>query len=222
MTLHLNTINLVDNFAAALKDKLAAAEAKYGYSDNWRTDDWEADCQRDFARHVTKGDPLDVAAYAAFCWARGYRTAPAQMEVLRTVPQITFTAEQQAYLDGSMQRGHVADTAIVFTRDLIDVERAVAAVLVDEPLGKLRSRTEAAHDLLNQMIPNVTAPDAAASEAGEVERAKAVLAAFNGGIVRIPDDSNPRGYVEYYRPLDAMLAALTTQGGADPRCAAST
>lgn len=76
--LHPNTEKLVDDFAAALKTKLARAEKKYGYSDNWRTDNWEIDCQRELARHVQKGDPLDVAAYAAFCWARGYRTATTQ------------------------------------------------------------------------------------------------------------------------------------------------
>lgn len=74
--LHPETEKMIDAFARSLKVKLARAEAKYGYSDNWRTDDWEADCQRDLAKHVAKGDPLDVAAYAAFCWARGYPTAP--------------------------------------------------------------------------------------------------------------------------------------------------
>ncbi|MBB3876134.1 hypothetical protein GGR47_002380 [Sphingomonas aquatilis] len=69
---------MIDAFARSLKVKLARAEAKYGYSDNWRTDDWEADCQCDLAKHVAKGDPLDVAAYAAFCWARGYRTSPVE------------------------------------------------------------------------------------------------------------------------------------------------
>lgn len=50
----------------------------------------------------------------------------------------------------------------------------------------------------------------------EAGRAEAVLAAFNGGMVRVPEPSNPRGYIDYYRPLDAMRHALTsTQGGAE-------
>ncbi|CAO4179639.1 hypothetical protein CLBKND_03455 [Methylorubrum aminovorans] len=67
---------LVDRFAAALKAKLRAAEAKYGWRNGWLQDDWAADCQRELMRHVGKGDPLDAAAYAAFCWHHGWPTAP--------------------------------------------------------------------------------------------------------------------------------------------------
>lgn len=66
---------LVDRFADALKAKLRAAEAKYGWQNGWMKPDWSEDCQRDLALHVTKGDPLDVAAYAAFCWHHGWSTA---------------------------------------------------------------------------------------------------------------------------------------------------
>ncbi len=52
------------------------------------------------------------------------------------------------------------------------------------------------------------APPAMDREA--VEPAEAALLAFNGGMVRVPDDSNPRGYIDYYRPLDAMRRALST------------
>jgi hypothetical protein len=89
---HPTTEKLVNDFMAALKAKLAKAEQKYGFTDNWRTDDWEADCQRDLAAHVQKGDPLDVAAYAAFCWARGYRTAPPQADADRLSEEETARA----------------------------------------------------------------------------------------------------------------------------------
>ncbi|KQT59958.1 hypothetical protein ASG52_19730 [Methylobacterium sp. Leaf456] len=71
------TDDLVDRFAAALKSKLRASEAKYGWQNGWLKDDWATDCQRDLLRHVGKGDPLDVAAYAAFCWHHGWKTAAA-------------------------------------------------------------------------------------------------------------------------------------------------
>jgi hypothetical protein len=74
--LHPDTARLVATFADALAAKLRRAEEKYGYTNGWLTDDWEADLRRDLAIHVAKGDPLDVAIYAAFAWARGYRTAP--------------------------------------------------------------------------------------------------------------------------------------------------
>jgi hypothetical protein len=70
-----HTRQLVRDFAAALGTKLRAAEEKYGYSDGWRTDDWQDVCKAELIAHVGKGDPLDVAAYAAFCWARGWTTS---------------------------------------------------------------------------------------------------------------------------------------------------
>ena len=76
--LHPETARLVRRFAAALADKLRRAEQKYGYSDGWKRRDWEAECQRHLAEHLAKGDPRDVAAYAAFCWHHGWPTTPPQ------------------------------------------------------------------------------------------------------------------------------------------------
>jgi hypothetical protein len=73
--LHPNTSALVDRFAAALKEKLAAAEKKYGYSDGWSWPDWMDECRAKLAEHTAKGDPRDVAAYCAFLWHHGESTA---------------------------------------------------------------------------------------------------------------------------------------------------
>jgi hypothetical protein len=78
--LHQETRALVTSFARALAHKLRRAEEKYGYSDGWRTEDWADECRNQLAIHVRKGDPLDVAAYAAFCWARQWRTSDAWPE----------------------------------------------------------------------------------------------------------------------------------------------
>jgi hypothetical protein len=71
---------LVDRFAVALKDKLRRAEAKHGWRngrpDAWMNTDWQEGCQNGLEAHVRKGDPLDVAAYSAFCWHHGWSTAP--------------------------------------------------------------------------------------------------------------------------------------------------
>lgn len=75
--LHPATSAMVDSFALALKGKLRAAEIKYGHGDSWRADDWQDKCRADLLAHVHKGDPRDVAAYAAFCWAHGWSTTPA-------------------------------------------------------------------------------------------------------------------------------------------------
>lgn len=82
--LHPETEALVDGFAFNLKVKLEAAERKYGLGDRWRTDDWESDCRTGLSRQVEKGDPLDVAAYAAFCWAHGWSTTPPRAGVSST------------------------------------------------------------------------------------------------------------------------------------------
>ena len=75
--LHPTTDALINGFASALKAKLLKAQQKYGYSDNWARDDWETICREELMRHIEKGDPLDVAAYTAFMWKRGWSTSDA-------------------------------------------------------------------------------------------------------------------------------------------------
>jgi hypothetical protein len=75
VALHPRTADLVDRFAAALKEKLAAAEKKYGYSDGWAKTGWLDVCRAKLIEHVHKGDPRDVAAYCAFLWHHGERAA---------------------------------------------------------------------------------------------------------------------------------------------------
>jgi hypothetical protein len=55
----------------ALKSTLIRTQQKYGHQTSWKYDDWESECKAQLAAHVAKGDPLDVAAYAMFCWSRG-------------------------------------------------------------------------------------------------------------------------------------------------------
>lgn len=77
--LHPKTEALVNGFASALKEKLLKAQQKYGYSDNWAKDDWEDICRSEMMRHIGKGDPIDVAAYTAFMWNRGWSTSATQV-----------------------------------------------------------------------------------------------------------------------------------------------
>ena len=83
--LHPKTLDLVTRFAGSLAAKLSAAEQKYGYSDGWAESDWLDECRAKLLEHVAKGDPRDVAAYCAFLWHHGARTAaaPAALEVKR-------------------------------------------------------------------------------------------------------------------------------------------
>ena len=68
--------NLVARFSVALLEKLKAAREKYGFSrEHWRDTDWMESCQRSLVEHLAKGDPRDVAAYCAFMWHHGWKTA---------------------------------------------------------------------------------------------------------------------------------------------------
>ena len=73
--LHPRTADLVLRFASALAHKLHAAEQKYGYSDGWAQPEWMDQCRAGLVEHVRKGDPRDVAAFCAFLWHHGERTA---------------------------------------------------------------------------------------------------------------------------------------------------
>lgn len=75
LELHPTTIDLVARFARALGEKLAEAEAKYGYADGWTERHWQTECQQHLLDHISKGDPRDVAAYCAFMWHHGWSTA---------------------------------------------------------------------------------------------------------------------------------------------------
>lgn len=66
---------LVRRFAAALLDKLRAAERKYGHDGAWMRSDWRDDLVKHLLAHVRKGDPRDVAAYCAFAWHHGWSLA---------------------------------------------------------------------------------------------------------------------------------------------------
>lgn len=74
--LHPDTAKLIRRFARALGNKLLAAQRKYGYGNSWLDDDWQNKCREELLRHITKGDPRDVAAYCAFMWHHDWSTAP--------------------------------------------------------------------------------------------------------------------------------------------------
>ncbi len=66
--LHPDTKELVASFAEALAAKLRESEKKYGYNNAWKARGWFDSCRTQLLSHLYKGDPRDVAAYAAFLW----------------------------------------------------------------------------------------------------------------------------------------------------------
>ncbi|EHP94938.1 hypothetical protein, partial [Methylorubrum extorquens] len=144
---------LVDRFALALKAKLRAAEAKYGWQSGWLKTNWQAECQQGLVRHVGKGDPLDVAAYAAFCWYHGWPTTSRRSTELVTgavIPTAGAIAAYAArYPDGSLQES--SDNAIECWNRV-----AVAACLAEMPAPDSTrtgaAETSAEDDITQPMI----------------------------------------------------------------------
>lgn len=117
-TLHPATEDLIRRFSDALREKLSAAEKKYGYSDGWASPDWMDQCRRHLDQHVAKGDPRDVAAYCAFLWHHGESTTPqppsaaSVSERARTASlKEIVPAEKRNYLDDNGNPRSIEDEA---------------------------------------------------------------------------------------------------------------
>lgn len=82
--LHPDTEALVQRFAEAMRNKMAKAERKYGYSNLWANSDWMEECRAKLVEHLHKGDPLDVANYCAFLWHHGEHCKPLNDELKAT------------------------------------------------------------------------------------------------------------------------------------------
>lgn len=64
--------NKIDYFVDELKIKLLKAQEAGRYG--WDDPNWKEECIKGLIKHVAKGDPLDVAAYAFFCHYHGWPT----------------------------------------------------------------------------------------------------------------------------------------------------
>lgn len=76
--LHNATAQLVVNFASEMAGKLYRAQEKYGRGADWAKSDWKDECLKELHRHLSKGDPRDVAAYCMFSWHHGWPTRSKQ------------------------------------------------------------------------------------------------------------------------------------------------
>ena len=125
--LHPETAKMVAEFTNALSAKLLAAQLKFGLGNNWQVDDWEDACRKLVSYHVEKGDPLDLAAYAAFCWARGWSTTPPEKPEMVTAANKTDLYSQLMYASET-----ACDLGLPEVQRLIDT---AASALPDVDLG---------------------------------------------------------------------------------------
>lgn len=71
--LNYDTAEMLTLFIKALGVKLRAKQDEKGST--WKQDDWRESCQAQLQKCVVDGDPIDVAAFAAFCWHHGWATS---------------------------------------------------------------------------------------------------------------------------------------------------
>lgn len=142
--LHPQTARLVRDFALALAAKLLRAEKEYGYNIGWLTEEWESECRRDLLKHIAKGDPLDVAAFAAFMWRRGWSTTVPQAADIeaKTSGRWMFVPEgtREIALELAPSLDKLIDAVLAHSEGKSDVmyHSSLRAFLWDNKVGLLR------------------------------------------------------------------------------------
>lgn len=138
--LHPATKQLVIDYANALADKLLAAEHKYGRRDDWMTQDWEDECREKLMDHIKKGDPLDVAAYSAFMWKRGWSTKePSQSrnysQLFRpaSIDKIQEAKVSERVMAAKLEAAFILAGEINLRKRLVDALKALVEAVKSEP-----------------------------------------------------------------------------------------
>lgn len=72
--LHPDSERMLNKCFVDLKEKMIQNQIKYGYTNEWMSQDWEEECKEHMMKHIFKGDPKDVAIYAMFMMIRGWST----------------------------------------------------------------------------------------------------------------------------------------------------
>jgi hypothetical protein len=156
VALHPATADLVQRFARALAEKLAAAEAKYGYSDGWRDPNWMDECRAKLIEHVSKGDPRDVAAYCAFLWHHGEstRTPVAGVTDVQAVDLLIklYEAADRKPLSRNFTPELVAAAKTAIRNFLTANNAQVAGVTDEHDVGGVDGPTEAAVNCAREII----------------------------------------------------------------------
>jgi hypothetical protein len=212
--MHVATRCLVWNFALSLGNKLAAAEKKYGYADNWRNKDWEKDCQAKLLEHVGKGDPRDVAAYCAFMWAHGWKTTPAPSTQWRE-PLEALCRREDVQEVGPWKAGCSADRITHSATHWVDSDDFTHDVrlYITGDFGDWDAKTAYAEEIakrLNAAAPPTTWREPLEALGETMQRAINHVEHFN------PDgDGNVAiAYVEqWHRQLRAVINKLGAQRG---------
>lgn len=138
--LHQDTESLVQRFSAAMRNKLARAELKYGYSNLWMSNDWMDECRAKLVEHLHKGDPLDVANYCAFLWHHGAHCKPVQ----QSEPVCNFEQELMNLLCRIHRDGghYIAEHGVRKAIDDADLRCAENNAMLDALLEPVQGKPE--------------------------------------------------------------------------------
>lgn len=207
--LHPKTADLVNRFARALAEKLAAAEVKYGYSDGWASPDWMDECRQHLLDHVHKGDPRDVAAYCAFLWHHGEHTSPNPWcEVCggdceganpRPINCPAYAAPKAAKASGSAP--DVSDEAIERALDAkIGLDNTLRQLIRGDTMAVGYSKVDVVRALLAELGSTATPPASAPEVTVEMIERACTAAYPRWGAMSLHDKDRCR---------ESMRAALT-------------
>lgn len=140
--LHPDSVDLIKALSERITDKMFANQSKYGWTNEWKTRDWEQECRDEMRRHIEKGDPRDVAIYCAFMIYRNWPTS------------VPLTEEEEAEIEKMVEE--------TFRKER--EEKAALKELVDER-DALQRFKDFVHRRLDEMgIPSH--PDGEHSKAG--------------------------------------------------------
>lgn len=115
----------VDRFAAAMKEKLAAARAKGrgGWDDK---EDLEAHLSNLLRSHVEKGDPRDVANFCCFLWNRGESIQPAPARVTEEMVERGWKAFVMSFGDIATPDEYLNHCTV---NEMAELKKAIGAAL---------------------------------------------------------------------------------------------
>lgn len=164
--LHPRTADLVDRFCLALKEKLAAAEKKYGYSDGWTSSEWMDECRANLLAHVVKGDPRDVAAYCAFLWHHGERTSAALAAPSAQPPDEGFNPDWSLLKHTQESLREYMRMAKVALTQLQDLRAAAVRYMPDHP--EIRAADAVIDHYVHPSMQRAASPSAQPSGAPEL------------------------------------------------------
>lgn len=129
--------DMLNEFFYTIGQKMAKAQEKYNYNDDWARADWGDECRSELRKHIAKGDPVDAAIYCAFLQHHNEPTAkPMPTSAVRVGETVTWTELREALrLDGYRipVSTHAMKHTEAFVRKVVDEYIAACSAVDNTP-----------------------------------------------------------------------------------------